>query len=52
MEIERPQLQGHVARLLGRPRAVGVDHDRHALAHRKPRGAHLGLLGLVQLDVR
>ena len=51
MEIVGSELHRHVARLLGRPRAVGVDHDGHALAHRQPGRPHLGLLGLVQLDV-
>jgi len=51
VKIVGAQFQRHLPRLLGRPRAVGVDHERHAVARRVARGPNLGLFGLVQLDV-
>jgi hypothetical protein len=51
VQVVLAQLQSHVPRLLGRPWAVGVDHDGDVVARRQPRRLDLRLLGLVQLDV-
>ena len=51
MHVVGPELQGHLARLFGRPGTVGVDHDLHVGACRLPRGAYFGDLRLVQFDV-
>ena len=50
MEIELPKLARHDSCLLGRPRTVGVDHQRDPFTGRVPSRRHFQYFGLVDLN--